>query len=72
MFQETSTVGLRPMERRDIPVVFRLLNQYLSRYDLVPVFQSEAEIEWWLLPRENIVTTYVVEVRLTLLNLEGC
>lgn len=50
------------MERGDIPAVFHLLNQYLSRYDLVPVFQSEAEIEWWLLPRQNIVTTYVVEV----------
>ena len=50
------------MERGDIPAVFHLLNQYLSRYDLVPIFQSEAEIEWWLLPRENIVTTYVVEV----------
>ena len=50
------------MERGDIPVVFRLLNQYLSRFDLVPVFQSEEEVEWWLLPRDNIVTTYVIEV----------
>ena len=55
-------MGLRPMERGDIPVVFRLLNQYLSRFDLVPVFQSEEEVEWWLLPRDNIVTTYVIEV----------
>lgn len=55
-------MGLRPMEREDIPVVFRLLNQYLSRFDLVPVFQSQEEVEWWLLPRDNIVTTYVIEV----------
>lgn len=50
------------MERSDIPAVFALLNEYLTRYSLVPIFQSEAEIEWWMLPRENIVTTYVVEV----------
>ena len=56
-------MGLRPMERSDIPAVFHLLNRYLGRFDLVPVFHSEDEIEWWLLPRENIVTTYVVEVR---------
>ena len=55
-------VGLRPMERSDIPVVFRLLNQYLARFDLAPVFHCEEEIEWWLLPRESIVTSYVVEV----------
>ena len=55
-------MGLRIMERSDIPAVFHLLNRYLNRFDLVPVFHSEDEIEWWLLPRENIVTTYVVEV----------
>ena len=59
-------MGLRPMERGDVLAVFRLLNQYLARFDLVPVFQSEAEVEWWLLPRENIITTYVVEVTTTL------
>ena len=52
------------MERSDIPAVFALLNEYLSRYDLAPIFQSEAEIEWWMLPRDNVVTAYVVEVGL--------
>ena len=55
-------MGLRPMERGDIPTVFRLLNEYLARFDLVPIFISEAEIDWWLVPRDSIVTTYVVEV----------
>ena len=50
------------MERGDIPAVFHLLNKYLKRFDLAPLFQSQEEIEWWLIPRDNIVTTYVVEV----------
>ena len=56
------------MERGDLPIVFKLLNQYLSRYDLVPIFQTHSEIEWWLLPKDNIVTTYVVEVSVTSFN----
>ena len=56
-------MGLREMERGDIPAVFRLLNHYLGRFDLIPIFQTETEVEWWLLPRQHIVTTYVVEVR---------
>jgi glycylpeptide N-tetradecanoyltransferase len=58
---EAKTVGLRVMERSDVQVVFRLLNQYLNRFDLVPVLKTAAEVEWWLLPRDDIVTTYVVE-----------
>ena len=51
------------MQPHDVPTVLRLVNEYLSRFDLVPVFQSEEEISWWFLPRESIVTTYVVEGR---------
>ena len=40
-----------------------LLFQYLERLELAPVFKSEEEIAHWFLPRPDIVTCYVVEVR---------
>ena len=40
-----------------------LLFQYLERLELAPVFMSEEEIAHWFLPRPDIVTCYVVEVR---------
>ena len=39
------------------------LFQYLERLELAPVFKSEEEIAHWFLPRPDIVTCYVVEVR---------
>ncbi|XP_003383674.1 PREDICTED: glycylpeptide N-tetradecanoyltransferase 2-like [Amphimedon queenslandica] len=58
---ETKTPGLRLMEPRDVPAVHRLFGQYMSRFDLVPVFQTEEEISHWFFPRSDIVYTYVVE-----------
>lgn len=55
------TQGLRPMTKNDVPVVHRLLLEYLSQFNLVPVMSPE-EIEHWLLPQENIIDTYLVEV----------
>uniref|UniRef100_A0A8C5QDL2 Glycylpeptide N-tetradecanoyltransferase n=1 Tax=Leptobrachium leishanense TaxID=445787 RepID=A0A8C5QDL2_9ANUR len=54
------TPGLRPMELRHIPAVHKLLGQYLSQFYLAPVM-SEEEVQHWLLPRENIIDTFVVE-----------
>lgn len=39
------------------------LLQYLGRFDVIPVFQSEEEMEHWIMPRQDIVSSYVVEVR---------
>ena len=109
--QETKTLGLRPYEKKDTPIVFSMLNevckypctfidmnffstfvwtsymystssknvlvivvnsplliltispQYLGRFDVIPVFQSEEEMEHWILPRQDIISSYVVEVR---------
>ena len=30
---------------------------------MIPVFQSEEEMEHWIMPRQDIVSSYVVEVR---------
>ncbi|OCT62244.1 hypothetical protein XELAEV_18043328mg [Xenopus laevis] len=55
------TSGLKPMEVRHIPAVQKLLSQYLSQFNLAPVMDEE-EVRHWLLPQENIIDTFVVEV----------
>lgn len=54
------TPGLRPMQVRDVPAVTRILSQYLSRYQLAPSLDEE-EVGHWLLMREEVVYSYVVE-----------
>ncbi|XP_038653883.1 glycylpeptide N-tetradecanoyltransferase 2 isoform X2 [Scyliorhinus canicula] len=54
------TMGLRPMEQKDVKRVQELLFNYLKQFELAPVM-SEEEVIHWLLPRENIIDTYVVE-----------
>lgn len=61
LYQAPKTQGLRPMTKKDVPVVHRLLREYLSQFSLVPAMNQE-EVEHWLLPRENIIDTYLVEV----------
>lgn len=61
--QAPKTSGLRPMTKKDVPVVHRLLREYLSQFNLVPAMNQE-EVEHWLLPRENIIDTFLVEVNL--------
>ncbi|XP_051569908.1 glycylpeptide N-tetradecanoyltransferase 1-like isoform X2 [Myxocyprinus asiaticus] len=54
------TPGLRQMTVKDVPAVHRLLKEYLSQFNLVPVMSPE-EVQHWLLPQENIIDTFVVE-----------
>lgn len=53
------------MTKKDVPVVHRLLREYLRQFNLVPAMNQE-EVEHWLLPRENIIDTYLVEVSVQL------
>lgn len=62
----TGTKGLREMEAKDVNAVSDLLEKYLKRFDLAPVFGRE-EVEHWLLNggskySERTVWAYVVEV----------
>lgn len=57
---QTSTAGLRAMAPADVPQVGKLLAKFLARYDVAPIF-SEAEVRHYLLPRGEVVYTYVVE-----------
>ncbi|KAG0780615.1 hypothetical protein G6F62_010557 [Rhizopus arrhizus] len=58
---ETNTPGLREMRLEDVPEVRELLNKYLSRFDLAPVFETDEDVKHWILPHEKVVWSYVVE-----------
>lgn len=52
--------ALRRMLDEDVPQVTALLSKYLSSYSLAPVM-SEADVRHWLMPRDGVVFSYVVE-----------
>jgi glycylpeptide N-tetradecanoyltransferase len=54
------TSGLRPLEKKDVPVACRLLNNYLSKFGLHQTF-SEGEFEHALVTRPGVVYSWVVE-----------
>ena len=52
--------SIRPMVAADVPQVHVLLAEYLKRFHLYMHF-SKVDIAHWLLPRENILYSFVVE-----------
>ncbi|KAJ2781112.1 glycylpeptide N-tetradecanoyltransferase [Coemansia javaensis] len=59
---KTATPGLRPMRKGDVGQVRKLLNRFLkTRCEILPVFKTDAEVAHWLLPRDGVVWTYVVD-----------
>lgn len=63
---KTATPGLRVMEKKDVPEVHQLLDRYLKKFEIAPVF-TEEEIQYWLLGNdkgEKVIWAYVVEVSL--------
>ncbi|KAK7860153.1 glycylpeptide n-tetradecanoyltransferase 1 [Quercus suber] len=60
-FWETQPVGqFKDMELHDVPAVTRLLRTYLSQFAVAPDF-DENDVEHWLLPKEDVVDSYLVE-----------
>ncbi len=51
--------GWRPMAKHDISAVAKLLNAHLAKFALHLRFSDE-EVRHWLLPREGVVSAYVV------------
>jgi len=51
---------VRPMRPADVPQVTALLGAYLRRYVYAPVL-SEEEVAHWLLPREGVLHSFVVD-----------
>ncbi|KAL9578242.1 MAG: hypothetical protein Q9212_005841 [Teloschistes hypoglaucus] len=63
--ESTSTRGLRPTQRKDVPAVLDLLQRYLKRFELAPEFDAE-EVNHWMVhdektTAEQVIWTYVVE-----------
>jgi glycylpeptide N-tetradecanoyltransferase len=58
--KEPQTKGIRPLELKDCKEAFQLLNTHLQKYQLVQVFDEE-EFKHWFMPRQNIMSSYVVQ-----------
>jgi len=48
------------MQQKDVKQVTGMIKQYLQRFGLAAVFSKE-EVAHWLLPRDDVIVTYVVE-----------
>ena len=51
---------MRPMQPEDVPRVTEMLNEYLSDVKIHILF-TEAEVAHFMLPRENVIYSYVCE-----------
>lgn len=54
------TLGIRPMEEKDVEGVAELLNAHLAQFQLKILF-SKAEVAHWFLPRAKVIDSFVVE-----------
>lgn len=54
---------MRKFRIEDVPAVTVLLNDYLSRFDLTPVF-SEQDVQHWFLPQVRILGNRVERLKL--------
>lgn len=52
--------GFREMLPTDVPAVKAMLNVSLSKFNVAPTF-SEEDVHHWLLPREGVVFSFVIE-----------
>lgn len=57
---QPATPGLRAMEEKDVEAVTVLLNEYLVQFHLKILYSAE-EVKHWLLPRPNVIDSFVVE-----------
>jgi glycylpeptide N-tetradecanoyltransferase len=54
------SINARPMEKKDVEGVYKILNEYLKKFTIRAYF-SKDEVAHWLLPRDKVVYSYVVE-----------
>merc|ERR1719209_1945784 len=57
---ETATKGFRRLQTTDVDQCHALLQEYLLKFNLAPVF-SKDEFCHWFLPQQGIIDSYVVE-----------
>jgi glycylpeptide N-tetradecanoyltransferase len=60
--EKTTIPGFREMQQKDVPQVRALVNKYLDRFDFAPQFETDEDVEHWILPHKDVVWSYVVEV----------
>lgn len=60
--QVTKTPGLRPVTQEDLAGIHSLLQENRRTFHLSPILSLE-EVKHWLFPKENVVDSYVVEVK---------
>ncbi|KAK8798728.1 hypothetical protein WA158_007812 [Blastocystis sp. Blastoise] len=58
--QKPKLQGLRRPTEDDIPVITEKLNKYLEQFPVHPIF-TEEEAKHFLLPREGVLDSYVIE-----------
>ncbi|CDU85152.1 glycylpeptide N-tetradecanoyltransferase [Plasmodium yoelii 17X] len=58
---ELNLKNLRLMKKKDVDQVHKLLNNYLSKFNIYVKFTKE-EIAHWFMPIQNVIYTYVNEV----------
>lgn len=51
------------MTSGDVDAVHKLLANYLTKFKIAPVFSAD-EVAHFLVPREGVISSYVVEVKL--------
>ncbi|KAK0074225.1 hypothetical protein PV325_009175 [Microctonus aethiopoides] len=52
--------GFRKLEIEDVSQTHKLLNEYLGKFDLAPIF-TEDEFRHWFLPQSGIINSFIVE-----------
>lgn len=57
---QPKTPGFRKLTAKDVPKAHALLQKYLARYKIRPLF-DEDEFGHWFLPQNNIIDSFVVE-----------
>ena len=57
---KTLLAGFRPMQPEDVDQVFKLLTDYLTKFDLVPIYSREEFVHWFT-PQPDVVNSFVVE-----------
>ncbi|CAH0519474.1 unnamed protein product [Peronospora belbahrii] len=58
--ETTAVPGFRPMQKKDVAQVTVLLKTYLAKFNLVQHYDQN-DVAHWMLPREGVISAYVVE-----------
>ena len=59
--KETATEGLRQMNDNDVPKVTKAINAHLRAYHKVHITFTENEVKHFLMPRTDVIWSYLVE-----------